>query len=52
MEDRSEVRLGREARRVRKEIHIFEDPTHNSEVATQTLSMRVGRIAKAESTET
>jgi prolyl-tRNA editing enzyme YbaK/EbsC (Cys-tRNA(Pro) deacylase) len=48
MEERgaNEVRAFFNARGLRKEIHSFEDSTHNSELAAQTLGVRVGQIAK------
>ncbi|MBI5419525.1 MAG: YbaK/EbsC family protein [Deltaproteobacteria bacterium] len=48
MEERgaNEVRDFFESRGMRKEIHTFEDSTHNSELAAQTLGVRVGQIAK------
>jgi Cys-tRNA(Pro) deacylase len=42
----AEVRAFFEARGLRKEIHSFEDSTHNSEAAAQTLGVQVGQIAK------
>lgn len=42
----NEVRAFFESRGMRKEIHAFEDSTHNSELAAQTLGVRVGQIAK------
>jgi len=41
-----EVRVFFEARGLRKEIRFFEDSTHNSELAAQTLGVKVGQIAK------
>ncbi len=41
-----EVRAFFEAAGVRKEIHRFDDSTHNSEVAARTLGVSVGQIAK------
>jgi Cys-tRNA(Pro) deacylase len=35
-----------EARGLAKEIHSFEESTHNSELAAQTLNVKVGQIAK------
>src|SRR3989304_3599419 len=35
-----------EARGLAKEIHSFEESTHNSELAAQTLGVEVGQIAK------
>jgi Cys-tRNA(Pro) deacylase len=35
-----------DARGLAKEIHVFEESTHNSELAAQTLGVRVGQIAK------
>lgn len=35
-----------EARGLCKEIHSFEESTHNSELAAQTLGVKVGQIAK------
>jgi Cys-tRNA(Pro) deacylase len=48
MEERgaSEVRNFFEARGLKKEIHSFEESTHNSELAAQTLGVKVGQIAK------
>jgi Cys-tRNA(Pro) deacylase len=48
MEERgaSEVRAFFEARGLSKEIHSFEESTHNSELAAQTLGVKVGQIAK------
>ena len=48
MEERgaNEVRAFFEARGLRKEIHTFEDSTHNSELAAKTLGVAVGQIAK------
>jgi prolyl-tRNA editing enzyme YbaK/EbsC (Cys-tRNA(Pro) deacylase) len=48
MEERgaNEVRAFFNARGLRKEIHSFEDSTHNSELAAQTLGVLVGQIAK------
>lgn len=42
----AEVKSFFEARGLRKEIHTFEDSTHNSELAAQTLRVQVGQIAK------
>jgi prolyl-tRNA editing enzyme YbaK/EbsC (Cys-tRNA(Pro) deacylase) len=41
-----EVKSFFEARGLRKEIHTFEDSTHNSELAARTLRVQVGQIAK------
>jgi Cys-tRNA(Pro) deacylase len=41
-----EVRAFFEAAGVRKEIHRFDDSTHNSELAARTLGVEVGQIAK------
>jgi Cys-tRNA(Pro) deacylase len=41
-----DVRSFFEARGLRKEIHTFEDSTHNSELAARTLRVQVGQIAK------
>jgi Cys-tRNA(Pro) deacylase len=48
MEERGagDVKAFFEARGLRKEIHSFEDSTHNSELAAQTLGVKVGQIAK------
>jgi len=48
MEERgaNEVRAFFESRGLRKEIHFFGDSTHNSELAAQTLGVKVGQIAK------
>ena len=42
----SEVRAFFEARGLSKEIHSFDESTHNSELAAQTLGVKVGQIAK------
>jgi Cys-tRNA(Pro) deacylase len=42
----NEVRAFFEARGLSKEIHSFEESTHNSELAAQTLGVEVGQIAK------
>jgi Cys-tRNA(Pro) deacylase len=42
----NEVRAFFEGAGVRKEIHRFEDSTHNSELAARTLGVQVGQIAK------
>ena len=42
----NEVRAFFEARGLCKEIHSFEESTHNSELAAQTLGVKVGQIAK------
>ena len=42
----SEVRAFFESAGVPKEIHRFEESTHNSELAARTLGVRVGQIAK------
>jgi Cys-tRNA(Pro) deacylase len=41
-----EVRAFFEAAGVRKEIHRFDDSTHNSELAARNLGVSVGQIAK------
>jgi len=41
-----EVRSFFEAAGIRKEIHRFDDSTHNSELAARTLGVEVGQIAK------
>ncbi len=41
-----DVRTFFEGRGLHKEIHTFEDSTHNSELAAQTLCVKVGQIAK------
>jgi len=41
-----EVRAFLEDAGVRKEIHRFEESTHNSEIAARTLGVLVGQIAK------
>jgi Cys-tRNA(Pro) deacylase len=41
-----EVRAFFDGLGVRKEIHRFEESTHNSELAARTLGVRVGQIAK------
>lgn len=48
MEERGadEVRAFFEARGVRKEIHTFDESTHNSELAAKMLGVEVGQIAK------
>lgn|SRR5512134_772847 len=48
MEERgaSEVKAFFEARGLSKEIRSFEESTHNSELAAQTLGVLVGQIAK------
>src|SRR5512147_1275914 len=48
MEERGagEVKAFFEGRGLRKEIHSFEESTHNSELAAQTLNVKVGQIAK------
>jgi Cys-tRNA(Pro) deacylase len=42
----SEVKDFFEARGLAKEIRFFEESTHNSELAAQTLGVQVGQIAK------
>ncbi|HSL92356.1 MAG TPA: YbaK/EbsC family protein [Candidatus Limnocylindrales bacterium] len=42
----SEVKAFFEARGLVKEIRFFEESTHNSELAAQTLGVKVGQIAK------
>ena len=48
MEERgaNEVRVFFEARGLSKEIRSFEESTHNSELAAQTLGVQIGQIAK------
>ncbi len=48
MEERgaNEVRAFFEARGLSKEIRSFDESTHNSELAAQTLGVKVGQIAK------
>src|SRR4030065_1704736 len=42
----NEVRAFFESAGVPKEIHRFEESTHNSELAARTLGVQVGQIAK------
>ena len=42
----SDVRAFLEGAGIEKEIHSFEESTHNSEVAARTLGVEVGQIAK------
>ncbi len=42
----NDVRAFFETAGVRKEIHTFEESTHNSELAAQSLGVAVGQIAK------
>lgn len=48
MEERGagDVKAFFESRGLAKEIHSFEESTHNSELAAQTLGVEVGQIAK------
>jgi prolyl-tRNA editing enzyme YbaK/EbsC (Cys-tRNA(Pro) deacylase) len=48
MEERGEreVRAFLEGAGIEKEIHSFEESTHNSELAARTLGVEVGQIAK------
>jgi Cys-tRNA(Pro) deacylase len=46
MRGEREVRAFFESRGVRKEIHVFSESTHNSELAARSLGVSVGQIAK------
>ncbi len=44
--DAEDVKAFFETRGIRKDIHTFEDSTHSSELAAQSLGVEIGQIAK------